>query len=387
MGTMPDGTGQTPHESTHGIISTPALPVRLPPTAVDDSVREAEERKWTPAKIALWAAIALLGGVAWVMLAFFRGETVNAVWFVFAAVCTYVIGYRFYARLIEMKIAQPNDRRATPAEFKGRQRLHPTDRRVLFGHHFAAIAGAGPLVGPVLAAQMGYLPGTIWIIVGVVLAGCVQDYLVLSISMRRGGRSLGQMARDELGAIGGAAAIVASLLIMVILLAVLALVVVNALGESPWGVFSIAMTIPIALFMGVYLRFLRPGRVLEVSLIGVVLLLAAIIGGGGVAGTDWGAELFHLDKVTLAWCIIIYGFVAAVLPVWLLLAPRDYLSTFMKVGTIVLLALGIIVARPEITVPAFTSSPAAATARCSPARCSRSCSSPSPAARCPASTP
>ncbi len=250
---------------------------------------------------------------------------------------------------------KPNDRRATPAEYKadGKDYVR-TDRNVLFGHHFAAIAGAGPLVGPVIAAQMGYLPGTIWIIIGVVLAGAVQDYLVLFFSMRRGGRSLGQMAREELGVIGGTAALVATLLIMVIIVAILALVVVNALGESPWGVFSVGMTIPIALFMGVYLRFIRPGKVMEVSLIGFVLLMAAIIGGGAVAGTEWGAAFFHLDKVTIAWGLIIYGFIAAILPVWLLLAPRDYLSTFMKIGVIVMLALAIIVVRPEITVPAFS---------------------------------
>ena len=242
-----------------------------------------------------------------------------------------------------------------PAEYKadGKDYVR-TDRNVLFGHHFAAIAGAGPLVGPVIAAQMGYLPGTIWIIIGVVLAGAVQDYLVLFFSMRRGGRSLGQMAREELGVIGGTAALVATLLIMVIIVAILALVVVNALGESPWGVFSVGMTIPIALFMGVYLRFIRPGKVMEVSLIGFVLLMAAIIGGGAVAGTEWGAAFFHLDKVTIAWGLIVYGFIAAILPVWLLLAPRDYLSTFMKIGVIVMLALAIIVVRPEITVPAFS---------------------------------
>ncbi|HEX7823763.1 MAG TPA: carbon starvation CstA family protein, partial [Mycobacterium sp.] len=294
--------------------------------------------------------------IAWAMIAFFRGETVNAVWFVIAAVCTYVIGYRFYARLIEMKIVKPRDDTATPAEvFENGTDYMPTDRRVLFGHHFAAIAGAGPLVGPVLAMQMGYLPGTIWIIVGAVFAGCVQDYLVLSISVRRRGRSLGQMAKDELGVIGGAAAIIGVLIIMVILLAVLALVVVNALAESPWGVFSISMTIPIAIFMGLYLRFLRPGRVSEVSLIGVVLLLLAVASGGWVAETDWGTDWFTLSKVTLSWCIIIYGLAASVLPVWLLLAPRDYLSTFMKVGTIVLLALGILIAQPVMQAPAVSS--------------------------------
>ncbi len=326
----------------------------LPPVAVDLEQEEADH-PWTPLKIAIWAAIALLGGVAWVMLAVVRGETVNAIWFVFAAVCTYLIGYRFYSKVIEKFLLKPNDVRATPAEYKADGKDYvATDRNVLFGHHFAAIAGAGPLVGPILAAQMGYLPGTIWIIVGVVLAGAVQDYLVLFFSMRRGGRSLGQMAREELGVVGGTAALIATLLIMIIIVAILALVVVNALGESPWGVFSVAMTIPIALFMGVYLRYLRPGKVMEVSLIGVVLLLAAIIGGGMVAHTEWGAAVFHLDRTTLAWCIIIYGFIAAILPVWLLLAPRDYLSTFMKIGTIVMLAGSIVLVRPTINVPAFS---------------------------------
>jgi carbon starvation protein len=350
MGTMPDGKQRTA-QLDDGLKPDPALP----PTAVDPAAQDAEERKWTPAKIALWTAIALLGGVAWFMLAIVRGETVNAIWFVFASVCTYLIGYRFYSKVIERYLTKPDDRRATPAEYKadGKDYVR-TDRNVLFGHHFAAIAGAGPLVGPVIAAQMGYLPGTIWIIIGVVLAGAVQDYLVLFFSMRRGGRSLGQMAREELGLIGGTAALIATLLIMVIIVAILALVVVNALGESPWGVFSVGMTIPIALFMGVYLRYLRPGKVMEVSIIGFVLLMAAIIGGGAVAGTEWGAAFFHLDKVTIAWGIIVYGFIAAILPVWLLLAPRDYLSTFMKIGVIVMLALAIIVVRPEITVPAFS---------------------------------
>jgi carbon starvation protein len=334
--------------ATDEIVPDPSLP----PTSVP-----ADELKprWTWQKIALWAAIALLGGVAWVMIALVRGETINAIWFVFASVCTYLIGYRFYSKVIERYITRPDDRRATPAETRedGKDFV-PTDRRVLFGHHFAAIAGAGPLVGPVLAAQMGYLPGTIWIIVGVVLAGAVQDYTVLFFSMRRGGRTIGQMAREELGRIGGAAAIVASLLIMIIIVAILALVVVNALGESPWGVFSVSMTIPIALFMGVYLRYLRPGKITEVSLIGFVLLLAAIIGGGMVADTAWGAEFFHLDRTTIAVGIIVYGFVAAVLPVWLLLAPRDYLSTFMKVGVILVLAGAVVIVRPEISVPAVS---------------------------------
>jgi carbon starvation protein len=320
----------------------------LPPVAIIDRSPITAKHK------IIFGVVALLGAIAWAIIAFFRGETVNAVWFVIAAICTYVIGFRFYARLIEMKIVRPRDDNATPAElFENSTDYMPTDRRVLYGHHFAAIAGAGPLVGPVLAMQMGYLPGTIWIVIGAVFAGGVQDYLVLSISVRRRGRSLGQMARDELGAVGGVAAIVGVLVIMVILLAVLALVVVNALAESPWGVFSIAMTIPIAIFMGLYLRFFRPGRISEVSLIGVALLLLAVIAGGLVAETSWGADWFTLSKVTLSWCIIIYGFCASLLPVWLLLAPRDYLSTFMKVGTIALLAIGIVLARPVMEAPAI----------------------------------
>ncbi|TDW30271.1 carbon starvation CstA family protein [Cryobacterium psychrophilum] len=325
------------------------------PVALDPEIQEAEERHWTPLKIAIWAAVSLLGAVSWTMLAIVRGETVNAIWFVFAAVCTYLIGYRFYSKFIEKHLLKPDDRRATPAEYKADGKdFAVTDRRVLFGHHFAAIAGAGPLVGPVLAAQMGYLPGTIWIIVGVVAAGAVQDYLILYFSMRRGGRSLGQMARDELGLIGGTAALIATLVIMIIIVAILALVVTNALAESPWGVFSVGMTIPIALFMGVYLRFFRPGKITEISIIGFVLLIAAIIGGGAISGTEWGTALFTLDKIAIAWGIIVYGFVAAILPVWLLLAPRDYLSTFMKIGTIGMLAAAIIIVRPEISAPAVS---------------------------------
>jgi carbon starvation protein len=347
---MATSTAPERSEETVGDITYVRTDPDLPPVAIIDRSPITTRHK------IIFAIIALVGAIAWAMIAFFRGETVNAVWFVIAAICTYVIGFRFYARLIEMKIVRPRDDNATPAElFENATDYMPTDRRVLFGHHFAAIAGAGPLVGPVLAMQMGYLPGTIWIIIGAILAGCVQDYLVLSISVRRRGRSLGQMARDELGTIGGVAAIVGVLVIMVILLAVLALVVVGALAESPWGVFSIAMTIPIAIFMGLYLRFLRPGRVSEVSLIGVILLLLAVISGGWVAETSWGADWFTLSKVTLSWCIIIYGFAASVLPVWLLLAPRDYLSTFMKVGTIALLAIGILIARPVMEAPAVSS--------------------------------
>ncbi|MGP4058637.1 carbon starvation CstA family protein [Mycobacterium sp. 4D054] len=336
-------------EETDGEITYIRTDEDLPPVAIVDRSPITVKHK------IIFTVVALLGATAWAIIAFFRGETVNAVWFVIAAICTYVIGFRFYARLIEMKIVQPRDDNATPAEvFENGTDYMPTDRRVLYGHHFAAIAGAGPLVGPVLATQMGYLPGAIWIIIGAVVAGGVQDYLVMSISVRRRGRSLGQMARDELGVVGGAAAIVGVLVIMVILLAVLALVVVGALAESPWGVFSIAMTIPIAIFMGLYLRFLRPGRVSEVSLIGVALLLLAVVAGGWVAETSWGAEWFTLSKVALSWCIIIYGLAASVLPVWFLLAPRDYLSTFMKVGTIALLAVGILLARPVMEAPAIS---------------------------------
>lgn len=338
------------NSATEGLKEHP----QLPPVALSQEEHTRDE-KMSPVKNAIWVAIALLGGVAWVMLAIVRGETVNAIWFVFAALATYLIGYRFYSKVIERYITKPDDRRATPAEIQSDGKdFVPTDRRVLFGHHFAAIAGAGPLVGPVLAAQMGYLPGTIWIIVGVVLAGAVQDYLVLFFSMRRGGRTIGQMAREELGKIGGTAAIIAALLIMIIIVAILALVVVNALGESPWGVFSVAMTIPIAIFMGLYLRYLRPGRITEISIIGFILLMAAIIAGGWVASTELGYELFHLERTTIAWGIIIYGFVAAILPVWLLLAPRDYLSTFMKIGVIVMLAGAIIIVRPEISFPAVS---------------------------------
>jgi len=336
------------------MVDTGVELVRTDPTSPPVGV--VDRRPMTPRKRLLFAAIGLLGGISWAMIAFVRGESVNAVWFVLAAVSTYVVAYRFYARLVEYKVVRPRADRATPAEtYENGKDFMPMDRRVLFGHHFAAIAGAGPLVGPVLAAQMGYLPGTIWIIFGAVLAGAVQDYLVLWLSTRRGGRSLGQMARDELGRVGGAAALVGVYVIMIIVIGILGLVVVNALAQSPWGVFSIAMTIPIALFMGVYLRRLRPGKVSEVSVIGLVLLLVAIISGGWVAETAWGQDWFTLGPVTIAWWLIAYGFAASVLPVWLLLAPRDYLSTFMKVGTIILLAVGILIVRPDVQAPALSS--------------------------------
>jgi carbon starvation protein len=304
---------------------------------------------------AIWVGIAIVGAVCWGVLALSRGETINAGWLLFAALASYAIAYRFYARFIQNRVLGTDDSRATPAERLNNGRdFEPMDRRVLFGHHFAAIAGAGPLVGPVLAAQMGFLPGTIWIIVGVILAGAVQDMTTLFFSMRRDGKSLGQMAREEIGPVGGAAALIAVLSIMVILLAVLALVVVLALAESPWGSFSLAMTVPIALLMGVYLRFLRPGRVLEISIIGVALLILAIFGGGWISESSSYAEAWTFTPNQLVFALIVYGFVASVLPVWLLLAPRDYLSTFMKIGTIILLAVGIAITLPPMHMPKFT---------------------------------
>ena len=304
--------------------------------------------------IFIWTAVALVGAVAWGVLALVRGEQISAVWLIAAALGSYAIAYRFYARFITKRVLGVDETRATPAErLENDIDYQPTDRRVLFGHHFAAIAGAGPLVGPVLAAQMGYLPGTIWIIVGVIFAGAVQDMVTLFFSMRRDGKSLGQMARDEIGPVGGVAALIAVFSIMIILLAVLALVVVNALAASPWGTFSIAMTIPIALFMGFYLRVLRPGRVMETTAIGVALLLLAIVAGGWVQDSSL-ADTFTLSPETLTLCLIGYGFFASVLPVWMLLAPRDYLSTFMKIGTIALLAVGIVVTLPTMQNEAVT---------------------------------
>ncbi|MHA6617553.1 carbon starvation CstA family protein [Pseudonocardia sp. DLS-67] len=317
------------------------------------TLTEARSRM-NPRSVLIWTAVAIVGAVSWGVLAVSRGENVSAIWLVTAALGSYAIAYRFYARYIVKRVLRADDDRATPGErLDNGTDFQPMDRRVLFGHHFAAIAGAGPLVGPVLAAQMGYLPGTIWIIVGVIFAGAVQDMVVLFFSMRRDGRSLGQMARDEIGVVGGVAALVAVFAIMIILLAVLALVVVNALAHSPWGTFSIAMTIPIAIFMGFYMRNIRPGRVVETSLIGVALLLLAIVAGGWVQNSSW-AEAFTLDPRTLVICLVVYGFAASLLPVWMLLAPRDYLSTFMKIGTIGLLALGVIFTAPVMNTPAFT---------------------------------
>ncbi|MBQ0853502.1 carbon starvation CstA family protein [Streptomyces sp. NPDC057620] len=311
-------------------------------------------RKASPRNIVIWTLVALIAAAGWSVLALSRGEEVSAAWMVAAALGSYAIAYRFYAKFIAYKVLRVDKNRATPAErLNNGIDFHPTDRRVLLGHHFAAIAGAGPLVGPVLAAQMGYLPGTIWIIVGVIFAGAVQDMVVLFFSTRRDGRSLGQMAREEIGPFGGAAALIAAFAIMIILLGVLALVVVNALAQSPWGTFSIAMTVPIALLMGFYLRVLRPGRVAEVSLIGVALLLFALVAGRWVAESSW-ADTFTLAPSTLVIWLVAYGFIASILPVWMLLAPRDYLSTFMKIGTIGLLALGVVVSLPTLKMDAVT---------------------------------
>ncbi len=307
-----------------------------------------------PSKL-VWSLVAIIGAISFGMLALSRGEHVNAVWLVLAAACVYSIAYRFYSLFIATKVFELNPRRLTPAHrLADGLDYVPTNKYVLFGHHFAAIAGAGPLVGPILAAQMGFLPGTIWLLVGVVLAGAVQDFLVLFISTRRDGRSLGEMAKQELGSFAGIVVMLGALGVMIIILAVLALVVVKALAHSPWGVFSIAATIPIALFMGVYMRFIRPGRIAEVSIIGFVLMMLAIVYGGHVAADPYWGEFFTLTGTQLTWCLIIYGFIASVLPVWLLLAPRDYLSTFLKIGVILGLAIGIVIALPELKMPAVT---------------------------------
>ncbi len=306
-------------------------------------------------RILVWSAVALLGAGSFGAVALQRQEPINAMWLILAAVCTYLVAYRFYSRMIAVRVMALDDRRATPAERldDGRDFV-PTNKWVVMGHHFAAIAGPGPLVGPTLAAQLGYLPGTLWIIVGAVLGGCVQDFVILFASMRRNGKSLGQIAKEEVGPVAGFTALFAIISILIILLAVIALVVTNALKASPWGTFTLAMTIPIAMLMGIHLRFLRPGRVLEASMVGFVLVMAAVVGGQYVARTPLLAALFTFDARTLALMIIAYGFAASVLPVWLLLAPRDYLSTFVKLGTVFLLALGILAVRPTLSMPALT---------------------------------
>ena len=333
----------TPEEERLIIRNKDGVPVGIKP-----------HHKWTPKRIAIWVAVTALGVLGWWMLAVVRGENVNTIWFVVTAVCTYAIGYRFYGLYIQRTIMRPDDSNATPAERINNGRdFDPTHRVVLYGHHFAAIAGAGPLVGPVLASQMGYLPGTLWIIIGVVVAGAVQDMLVLFFSMRRGGRSLGQMATDEIGKVGGIVATVVVFVMLMIVLAVLAMVCVNALAASPWGVFSVGCTIPIAVCMGLWLRFVQPGRITQVSIVGFAILIGVIIGGRWVAESSFGHYL-HLSPTALVWAMIVYGFLAAVLPVWVLLTPRDYLSTFMKVGTIVVLAAGIIIVRPVVEMAAVT---------------------------------
>ena len=302
-----------------------------------------------------WALVGALGAAALSIVAVERGEAVNALWLVVAAVCVYLIAYRYYAKFIADKVMHLDPRRETPAvRHNDGLDYVPTNRTVLFGHHFAAIAGAGPLVGPVLAAQMGYLPGMLWILAGVVLAGAVQDFMVLFVSMRRDGRSLGELIRAELGTVPGIIALLGTFLIMVILLAVLALIVVKALAESPWGTFTVMMTIPIAMLMGIYTRYIRPGKIGEVSIIGFVLLMAAILYGQTVAASPVWGPAFTFTGTQLCWLLIGYGFVASILPVWLLLAPRDYLSTFLKIGTIVGLALGIAFVAPHMQMPAMT---------------------------------
>ena len=306
-------------------------------------------------KRVFWFLIAALGAVALGVIATARGEPINAVWLVAAAACVYTLGYRFYGRFLAFRVLQLDDRRATPAErLEDGRDFVPTNKWVVFGHHFAAIAGPGPLVGPILAAQFGYLPGTLWIVLGGVLGGAAQDFVTLFCSVRREGKSLGQMAKDEISDLAGYAALLAVLSIIVILIAVVALVVVNALKSSPWGFFTIAMTVPIAFLMGLYLRFLRPGRVLETSLMGFVLVLAAIMGGRYVAASPLLVPYFSHTAIALSWMIVAYGFAASVLPVWLLLAPRDYLSTFVKLGTILALAVGILAVRPVLLMPPLT---------------------------------
>ena len=303
----------------------------------------------------LWGAVSVLAAFCLGAIALNRGEPVNSMWIVIAAACTYAVGYRFYARFIAARVMALDDRRATPAErLRDGIDFEPTNKWILFGHHFAAIAGPGPLVGPTLAAQFGYLPGTLWIILGAVLGGAVQDFAILFCSMRRDGKSLGQMAREEVGKVGGFTAVLTVLLIMIILLAVVGLVVVNALKGSPWGTFTIAATMPIALFMGFYLRYWRPGKVLEISVIGFALVIASIFAGQWVAETPAVAAWFTLSATQLAFAIVIYGFLASALPVWMFLAPRDYLSTFIKLGVVLLLGLGIILVHPQLQLPALT---------------------------------
>ncbi len=307
------------------------------------------------AGVLVWVVVAFLGAVAFGFIALARGEAINAAWIVIAGVCSYVIAYRFYARFIAYRVMGLNPRRATPAERLDNGRdFVPTQRWVLYGHHFSAISGAGPLIGPTLAAQFGFLPGTMWLIAGVIFGGAVQDFVILIASMRRDGKSLGQMARDEVSPLAGTAAMIAIFAIMIILLAVLGLVVVNALRDSPWGLFTIAATIPIALLMGVWMMTIRPGHVAEATVIGVVLMFGALWGGQWVSQHPAWAAAFRWPGTQLSWAVMIYGFAASVLPVWLLLTPRDYLSAFMKVGTIIVLAAAILLLLPPLKMPPIT---------------------------------
>ncbi|WP_116894101.1 carbon starvation CstA family protein [Pseudomonas syringae] len=302
-----------------------------------------------------WLIVAIVGACALGVVALRRGEAINALWIVVAAVAIYLVAYRYYSLFIATHVMQLDPLRATPAVVNNDGLDYvPTNKHILFGHHFAAIAGAGPLVGPVLAAQMGYLPGTLWLIAGVVLAGAVQDFMILFLSTRRDGRSLGDMVREEMGRIPGTIALFGCFLIMIIILAVLALIVVKALAESPWGMFTVMATIPIAMFMGIYMRYIRPGRIGEISIVGVILLLGSIWVGGMVAADPTWGPMFTFTGVQITWMLVGYGFVAAMLPVWLLLAPRDYLSTFLKIGTILALAIGILILAPELKMPALT---------------------------------
>ncbi|HEU4787376.1 MAG TPA: carbon starvation CstA family protein, partial [Gemmatimonadaceae bacterium] len=306
-------------------------------------------------RFGIWVVIAVVAAAAFARVALYRGETISAAWLLTAAVCSYAIAYRFYSKLIAAKVFALDANRATPAVRLDDGRDYcPTNRWIVFGHHFAAIAGPGPLVGPTLAAQFGYLPGIIWIVVGVALGGAVQDFVILASSVRRNGKSLGQMAREEIGPVAGLTALVAVLGIMIVLLAVLALVVVNALKSSPWGTVTIALTIPIAMLVGIYMRWVRPGRVLEASAIGIVLLIFALFAGQWASEQPTLATMFTLSGTTLAIAVMIYAFAASVLPVWLLLAPRDYLSAFVKIAVVLALALGIVIALPPLHMPALT---------------------------------
>ena len=337
-------TAYTADEEARIIRNSSGLPVGIKPKMV-----------WTWPKALLWAAIAIVCALAWSVLAIARGEQISAIWFVVVALSSYAIAYRFYAYYIQIKIMRTDDANATAAErVQDGANFERADRRVLFGQHFAAISGAGPLVGPILAAQMGYLPSVLWIILGVIFAGAVQDMLMLWISAKRRGRSFGQMATDEMGKVGGLIISVFLVVVTAIAMAFLALVAIKAMASSPWAVFSLGMTIPIALIMGCYERFLRPGRVIEATILGFVLLVLAIVGGGMIAANPVLAPIFTLNAKQLVVALVLYSFAAAALPHWLLVTPRDYLSTLMKIGTLALLVIGVVIANPQVQVPALT---------------------------------